>query len=111
LFLLGFLIAGFRACRQQQQPAAARRIRSPATPNTCTRPHAIHAQGRAPSIPLERHRSGPPGNGALASLRSGDWDDDKYARRAHPLRRTMQRLLPGLFSAGSLPVTMRCGRY
>jgi hypothetical protein len=33
-------------------------------------------------------------------------DDKKYARRAHPLKRTLQRILPGLFSTGSLPVTL-----
>jgi hypothetical protein len=54
-------------------------------------------------VPLERHRSGVP-NGAGA--RDGD-DGDKYARRGPPLRRAMQRLLPGLFSQGSLPVTMK----
>lgn len=33
-------------------------------------------------------------------------EDDKYVRRAHPLKRTLQRLFPGLFAPG-LPVTAR----
>jgi hypothetical protein len=33
-------------------------------------------------------------------------EEDKYVRRAHPLKRTLQRLFPGLFAPG-LPVTAR----
>jgi hypothetical protein len=36
-----------------------------------------------------------------------DEADHKYARRAHPLRRTLQRLFPNMFAPG-LPVTNRC---
>lgn len=67
-------------------------------------------QGRQPSLPLERHRSGAPngsgygGGGAHSGM---DQEDDKYARRAHPLKRTLQRVLPGLFPAASLPVTLK----
>ncbi|KAI8476916.1 MAG: hypothetical protein J3K34DRAFT_516176 [Monoraphidium minutum] len=70
---------------------------------------SLRQQGRAPSAVLERHRSGVP-NGAGAFARSGsgggDREDDKYARRAHPLKRTLQRILPALFPAASLPLTL-----
>lgn len=68
------------------------------------------APARMSSLALERHRSSVP-NGAGPSgpgPHGVDWeDDDKYARKAHPIKRTMQRLLPGLFRANSLPLTMR----
>jgi hypothetical protein len=69
-------------------------------------------QVRAPSIPLERHRSGMAnggggGGGGLGHQRSLDGDEDKYARRAHPLQRTLQRVLPGLFPGAGLPVTIK----
>jgi hypothetical protein len=45
-------------------------------------------------------------DGAGSSGPSGPDDEQKYARRIHPLRRTLQRLLPSLFPP-SLPVTMK----
>ena len=50
-------------------------------------------------------------DGGLLSAASASYEADdeshKYTRRAHPLRRALQRLLPALFAPG-LPVTTRC---
>lgn len=63
------------------------------------------------SLTQDRHKIVVSADGMLPA-RSGsyavDEEDFKYARRAHPLKRTLQRLFPGMFAPG-LPVTARCG--
>jgi hypothetical protein len=62
------------------------------------------------SIPQDRHKIVVSADGMMPA-RSGsyaaDEEDFKYARRAHPLKRTLQRLFPSMFAPG-LPVTARC---
>lgn len=64
---------------------------------------------RQQSLTQDRHKIVVSADGMLPA-RSGsyavDEEDFKYARRAHPLKRTLQRLFPGMFAPG-LPVTAR----
>ncbi|KAF6248312.1 hypothetical protein COO60DRAFT_1707122 [Scenedesmus sp. NREL 46B-D3] len=65
---------------------------------------------RQQSIPQERHKVVVSADGMLptqSASYAADEQDHKYARRAHPLKRTLQRLFPGMFAPG-LPVTARC---
>lgn len=57
----------------------------------------------------ERHKVVVSTDGLMPSTSASfaDEEDYKYARRAHPLKRTLQRLFPNLFAPG-LPVTSRC---
>jgi hypothetical protein len=53
---------------------------------------------------------GAAGGGGGTGLPPGitqDVDEDKYARRVHPLRRLLQRWLPALLAAPGLPVTSK----
>jgi hypothetical protein len=63
------------------------------------------------SVPTERHKvvitDGMEASTSGSSYMGGQDDDEqKYTRRAHPLKRSLQRLFPGLFAPG-LPVTTR----
>lgn len=59
------------------------------------------------SIAQERHKGVVSADGRMPSQSlSYDEEESKYARRAHPLKRTLQRLFPNLFAPG-LPVTTR----
>jgi hypothetical protein len=63
------------------------------------------------SIGQDRHKIVVSADGMLparSASYAADEEDHKYARRAHPLKRTLQRLFPGMFAPG-LPVTARCG--
>jgi hypothetical protein len=63
------------------------------------------------SISQDRHKIVVSADGMLparSASYAADEEDHKYARRAHPLKRTLQRLFPGMFAPG-LPVTARCG--
>eukprot|EP00877_Chromochloris_zofingiensis_P012571 jgi/Chrzof1/7568/Cz02g28210.t1 len=57
------------------------------------------------SLALERHKS-VIADGAGPSTSYVDETDQKYVKRAHPLKRSLQRLFPALFAAG-LPVSMK----
>lgn len=57
----------------------------------------------------ERHKVVVSTDGLMPSTSASyaaDEEDYKYARRAHPLKRTLQRLFPNMFAPG-LPVTSR----
>jgi hypothetical protein len=57
----------------------------------------------------ERHKVAISADGlrTSGSLSYGaDEDDNKYVRRAHPVRRWLQRIMPNVFAPG-LPVTNR----
>jgi len=58
----------------------------------------------------ERHKVVVSTDGLMPSTSASyaDEQDHKYARRAHPLKRTLQRLFPNMFAPG-LPVTNRWG--
>eukprot|EP00882_Tetradesmus_deserticola_P008268 GHRQ01008718.1.p1 GENE.GHRQ01008718.1~~GHRQ01008718.1.p1 ORF type:complete len:320 (+),score=112.78 GHRQ01008718.1:201-1160(+) len=64
---------------------------------------------RQQSIPQDRHKVVVSADGmqpTQSASYAADEEDRKYARRAHPLKRTLQRLFPGMFAPG-LPVTVR----
>lgn len=66
---------------------------------------AINRQ-QAANAHLEKHKVAV-ADSVLSSAASPTRDDErKYARRVHPMKRALQRVLPGLF-APSLPVTTR----
>lgn len=44
---------------------------------------------------------------AMSTQLDRDTEDGKYARRQTGVRRTLQRVFPGLFQQGSLPVTTK----
>lgn len=63
---------------------------------------------RQGSVQPDRHRVVVSTDGLMPSTSASyaDEEDYKYARRAHPLKRTLQRLFPDMFAPG-LPVTSR----
>lgn len=65
-------------------------------------------QQRQQSMQPERHKVVVSTDGLMPSTSASyaDEQDHKYARRAHPLKRTLQRLFPNMFSPG-LPITNR----
>jgi hypothetical protein len=66
------------------------------------------AMQRQQSVQPERHKVVVSTDGLMPSTSASYADEEghKYARRAHPLRRTLQRLFPNMFAPG-LPVTNR----
>jgi hypothetical protein len=60
----------------------------------------------------DRHRVVVSTDGLMPSTSASyaDEEDYKYARRAHPLKRTLQRLFPNMFAPG-LPITSRWGQW
>lgn len=63
----------------------------------------------AQSLAQDRHRVVVSSDGlqsAMSASYATDEEAHKYARRAHPLKRTLQRIFPNLFAPG-LPVTSR----
>jgi hypothetical protein len=64
---------------------------------------------RQQSMQPERHKVVVSTDGLMPSTSASyaDEEDHKYTRRAHPLKRTLQRLFPNMFSPG-LPITNRC---
>jgi hypothetical protein len=77
------------------------RLCSAATPS-------FPALQRQQSVQPERHKVVVSTDGLMPSTSASYADEEghKYARRAHPLRRTLQRLFPNMFAPG-LPVTNR----
>lgn len=69
-----------------------------------------HNPQRQGSAQPDRHRVVVSTDGLMPSTSASyaDEEDYKYARRAHPLKRTLQRLFPNMFAPG-LPVTSRWG--
>ena len=82
-----------RSCFSQHHVVADHSCSLPAQAAPTERHKVVIADGMAPST------SG-------TSYLGGEDDERKYIRRAHPLKRSLQRLFPGLFAPG-LPVTMR----
>lgn len=74
------------------------------------------ANGDMPATPMNRNQGGQlhslrigmdTGSSGVGSSSYSADDEKKYARRVHPLKRTLQRFLPGMFVPSRLPVTMK----
>jgi hypothetical protein len=81
---------------------------------SASRGSEIVPAGEQPATPM-RATAGSPYRGALDTGASGVGSSyhrppgagEKYARRVHPLRRSLQRLFPRFFGPSSLPLTTR----
>eukprot|EP00775_Hariotina_reticulata_P011609 gene11609-11753_t len=99
--------SAFSAAVQQRSTAELPQLPEPAFQDATALP--IMSPSMRQQSMQERHKVAISADGLHSSGSLGygaDDDDNKYVRRAHPVRRWLQRILPNMFAPG-LPVTNR----